>query len=81
MFLDSGFVGSAFLLYTASAVAVVLVLVLYCEPRYGQTNIMVYIGVCSIFGSLTVRKLNSCSFTVFLVTEILYQSAICLELI
>lgn len=44
----------AFLLYTASAIAVVLVLVLYCEPRYGQTNIMVYIGICSIIGSLTV---------------------------
>ncbi|KAK3030303.1 hypothetical protein RJ639_038396 [Escallonia herrerae] len=37
----------------ASAVAVVLVLVLYCEPRYGQTNIMIYIGVCSVIGSLT----------------------------
>ncbi|KAK3039292.1 hypothetical protein RJ639_026676 [Escallonia herrerae] len=44
----------AFLLYTASAIAVVLVLVLYCEPRYGQTNIMIYIGVCSVIGSLTV---------------------------
>lgn len=47
-------IGPAFLLYTASAIAVVLVLVLYCEPRYGQTNIMVYIGICSIIGSLTV---------------------------
>lgn len=46
--------GPAFLLYTASAIAVVLVLILYCEPRFGQTNIMVYIGICSIIGSLTV---------------------------
>ncbi|GER30787.1 hypothetical protein STAS_06732 [Striga asiatica] len=30
----------AFLMYMASIAAVVLVLVLYCEPRYGQTNIM-----------------------------------------
>ncbi|KAG6432693.1 hypothetical protein SASPL_104277 [Salvia splendens] len=44
----------AFLLYIASAVVVVLVLVLCCEPHYGQTDIMVYIGVCSIVGSLTV---------------------------
>lgn len=44
----------AFLLYTASAVAVALVLILYCAPRYGQTNILVYIGICSIIGSLTV---------------------------
>lgn len=38
----------------ASTIAVVLALVLYCEPRYGQTNIMIYIGVCSVIGSLTV---------------------------
>ncbi|GMP47669.1 hypothetical protein CsSME_00015575 [Camellia sinensis var. sinensis] len=30
-------------LATQPAAAVVLVLVLYCEPRYGQTNIMVYV--------------------------------------
>ncbi len=46
--------GPAFLLYTVSAIAIVLVLIFYCEPRFGQTNIMVYIGVCSIIGSLTV---------------------------
>ncbi|CAK9142765.1 unnamed protein product [Ilex paraguariensis] len=49
----------AFLLYTASAIAVVLVLVLYCGPRYGQTNIMVYIGICSIIGSLTIKGSSS----------------------
>lgn len=53
--------GPAFLLYTASAIAVVLVLVLYCEPRYGQTNLMVYIGVCSINGSITVSILYTSS--------------------
>ncbi|KAL8486031.1 hypothetical protein ACS0TY_028075 [Phlomoides rotata] len=49
----------AVLLYIASAVAVVLVLVLYLEPRYGQTNIMVYIGVCSITGSITVMSIKA----------------------
>ncbi|XP_039158037.1 probable magnesium transporter NIPA7 isoform X2 [Eucalyptus grandis] len=43
----------AFLLYTASVVAVALVLILYCAPRYGQTNILVYVGICSTIGSLT----------------------------
>ncbi|MBA0652421.1 hypothetical protein Goklo_019684 [Gossypium klotzschianum] len=43
----------AFLLYTASAIATALVLILYCAPRYGQTNIIVYIGICSVIGSLT----------------------------
>ncbi|XVF16955.1 hypothetical protein REPUB_Repub10bG0075300 [Reevesia pubescens] len=45
----------AFLLYAASAVAIALVLILYCAPRYAQTNIMVYIGICSVIGSLTIR--------------------------
>nr|GMD79295.1 probable magnesium transporter NIPA6 [Ipomoea batatas] len=49
----------AFLLYAAASMAIVLVLVLYCEPRYGQTNIMVYIGICSIVGSLTVMSIKA----------------------
>ncbi|EYU23941.1 hypothetical protein ABFS82_14G316900 [Erythranthe guttata] len=59
----------AFLLYTASAAAVVLVLVLYCEPRYGQTNIMVYIGVCSIIGSLTVMSIKAIGIAIKLTLE------------
>ncbi|KAK9732951.1 hypothetical protein RND81_04G033800 [Saponaria officinalis] len=49
----------AFLLYTASVIAVALVLILYCAPRYGQTNILVYIGICSIIGSLTVMSVKA----------------------
>ncbi|PIA40970.1 hypothetical protein AQUCO_02300026v1 [Aquilegia coerulea] len=48
----------AFLVYTALAVASVLVLMFHCAPSYGQTNILVYIGICSIIGSLTV--INQC---------------------
>lgn len=59
----------AFLLYTASAIAVVLVLVLYCEPRYGQTNMMVYIGVCSINGSLTVMSVKAIGIAIKLTLE------------
>uniref|UniRef100_A0A5B7B3J2 Probable magnesium transporter n=1 Tax=Davidia involucrata TaxID=16924 RepID=A0A5B7B3J2_DAVIN len=59
----------AFLLYTASAIAVVLVLVLYCEPRYGQTNIMVYIGICSIIGSLTVMSIKAIGIAIKLTLE------------
>ncbi|XP_042037002.1 probable magnesium transporter NIPA6 [Salvia splendens] len=58
-----------FLLYIASAVAVVLVLVLYCEPRYGQTNIMVYIGVCSIIGSVTVMSIKAVGIAIKLTLE------------
>lgn len=49
----------AFLLYTAAAIAIVLVLIFYSGPRYGQTNIMVYIGICSIIGSLTVMSIKA----------------------
>jgi hypothetical protein len=59
----------AFLLYTASAIAVVLVLVLYCEPRYGQTNLMVYIGVCSINGSITVMSIKAIGIAIKLTLE------------
>ncbi|WCJ30011.1 DNA polymerase zeta catalytic subunit [Euphorbia peplus] len=30
-----------------------LTLVLHFEPRYGQTNILVYLGICSLAGSVT----------------------------
>lgn len=59
----------AFLLYTASAVAVVLVLVLYCEPRFGQTNIMVYVGICSVIGSLTVMSIKAIGIAIKLTLE------------
>ncbi|XP_042008804.1 probable magnesium transporter NIPA6 [Salvia splendens] len=59
----------AFLFYVASAVAVVLALVLYCEPRYGQTNIMIYIGVCSVVGSLTVMSVKALGIAIKLTLE------------
>ncbi|KHN10351.1 DUF246 domain-containing protein [Glycine soja] len=49
----------AFLSYTASTIAVTLFLVLYCAPRYGQTNILVYTGICSIVGSLTFMSVKA----------------------
>ncbi|KAM7276060.1 hypothetical protein ACFE04_017926 [Oxalis oulophora] len=49
----------AFLLYMAAAIAVTLVLIFFCVPRYGQTNILVYLGICSIIGSLTVMSIKA----------------------
>jgi hypothetical protein len=45
---------AAFLCYAAIVVAAALVLIYFVVPHHGQTNIMVYIGVCSLLGSLTV---------------------------
>ncbi|BAF27792.1 Os11g0197400, partial [Oryza sativa Japonica Group] len=47
-----------FLCYAAIVVAAALVLIYFVVPQHGQTNIMVYIGVCSLLGSLTVRFLS-----------------------
>ncbi|KAG9444204.1 hypothetical protein H6P81_015544 [Aristolochia fimbriata] len=59
----------AFLLYTASAIAVVLVLTLHCAPRYGQTNIMIYLGICSVIGSLTVMSIKAIGIAIKLTLE------------
>lgn len=45
---------TAFLIYVAATISIVLALTLHFEPRYGQTNMLVYLGICSLMGSLTV---------------------------
>lgn len=47
-----------FLCYALIVIALALVLVFYFVPRYGQTHILVYVGVCSLVGSLTVNFYN-----------------------
>ncbi|KAJ7537814.1 hypothetical protein O6H91_11G022900 [Diphasiastrum complanatum] len=46
----------AFVLYTLSVLAVVLVLVFHFAPRYGNTQVMVYVAICSLMGSLSVMS-------------------------
>lgn len=43
-----------FLVYSAVILIAVLVLIFYYEPRYGKTHLIVYVGICSLMGSLTV---------------------------
>ncbi|XP_031286006.1 probable magnesium transporter NIPA6 isoform X1 [Pistacia vera] len=64
----------AFLLYVGSVVAVALVLILYCAPRYGQTNIMIYIGICSVIGSLTVMSVKAIGIAIKLTLEGINQA-------
>lgn len=45
---------AAFLLYAALVITATFILIFHFIPLYGQTHIMVYIGVCSLVGSLTV---------------------------
>jgi magnesium transporter len=40
--------------YAAVVIAIVAILVYRFVPLYGQTHVMVYIGVCSLVGSISV---------------------------
>ncbi|OMO92168.1 Magnesium transporter NIPA [Corchorus capsularis] len=43
-----------FLVYTLLVVILVSILIFRYVPRYGQTHMIVYVGICSLMGSLTV---------------------------
>ncbi|XP_078433878.1 putative magnesium transporter NIPA6 [Wolffia australiana] len=64
----------AFLLYTASTVAASLVLMLNLSPRYGQTNIIVYVGICSLIGSLTVMSIKAVGIAIKLTLQGINQT-------
>ncbi|CAM6126564.1 unnamed protein product [Calypogeia fissa] len=49
----------AFLLYTVSVAAVVLLLIFHFVPRWGHTQVMVYVGICSLMGSLSVMSVKA----------------------
>ncbi|XP_044980575.1 probable magnesium transporter NIPA4 isoform X2 [Hordeum vulgare subsp. vulgare] len=49
----------AFLSYATVVVVAALFLIYFVVPQHGQTNIMVYIGVCSLLGSLTVMSVKA----------------------
>ncbi|KFK39685.1 magnesium transporter nipa2 [Arabis alpina] len=48
-----------FLVYSALILIVVLVLIFYYAPRYGKTHMLVYVGICSLMGSLTVMSVKA----------------------
>ncbi|XP_050107726.1 probable magnesium transporter NIPA6 isoform X3 [Malus sylvestris] len=66
---------TAFLIYVAVTISLVLVLVLHFEPQYGQTNILVYLGICSLMGSLTVVSIKAIGIAIKLTLEGVSQIA------
>ncbi|XP_077241435.1 putative magnesium transporter NIPA6 isoform X2 [Tasmannia lanceolata] len=64
----------AFLSYAASAVTISLVLMFYFAPRYGQTNIMVYLSICSVIGSLTIVSIKAIGIAIKLTFEGISQA-------
>uniref|UniRef100_A0A2P2K516 Probable magnesium transporter n=1 Tax=Rhizophora mucronata TaxID=61149 RepID=A0A2P2K516_RHIMU len=65
----------AFLVYVAATLSIVLALVLYFEPRFGQTNILVYLGICSSMGSVTVVSIKAIGIAIKLTLEGISQLA------
>ena len=50
-----------FLLYASFAIMVAVYLIYWVSPVYGQTNILVYIAICSLIGSLSVMACKGLS--------------------
>ena len=50
-----------FLLYALFAILVAVYLIYWISPLYGQTNILVYIAICSLIGSLSVMACKGLS--------------------
>ncbi|KAL2346056.1 hypothetical protein Fmac_000056 [Flemingia macrophylla] len=58
-----------FLAYVAATGSVVLALILHFEPRHGQKNMLVYLGICSLTGSLTVMSTKAIGIAIKLTLE------------
>ncbi|ONI14041.1 hypothetical protein PRUPE_4G259000 [Prunus persica] len=49
----------AFLLYVGSVVVLVFILVFHFAPQCGHTNVLVFTGICSLMGSLSVMSVKA----------------------
>ncbi|XP_048851012.1 magnesium transporter NIPA4 isoform X1 [Brienomyrus brachyistius] len=47
-----------FLVYASILLVACLILIFYFSPRIGQTNILVYISICSLLGAFTVSSVK-----------------------
>ncbi|KAK2641055.1 hypothetical protein Ddye_022818 [Dipteronia dyeriana] len=49
----------AFLLYVGSVIVLVFILIFHCVPRWGHTNVLIFTGICSLMGSLSVMSVKA----------------------
>nr|XP_025884051.1 probable magnesium transporter NIPA4 isoform X3 [Solanum lycopersicum] len=49
----------AFLLYATLVIVAVVVIIVQYAPKYGQTHIIAYVGVCSLVGSIGVMSVQA----------------------
>ncbi|GAV70296.1 Mg_trans_NIPA domain-containing protein [Cephalotus follicularis] len=59
----------AFLLYVGSVIALVFMLVFHFAPRCGHTNVLVFVGICSLMGSLSVMSVKALGISLKLTFE------------
>ncbi|CAI0548669.1 unnamed protein product [Linum tenue] len=48
-----------FLFYVASVIVLVFILVFLYAPQYGNSNVLVFTGICSLMGSLSVMSVKA----------------------
>ncbi|TKY59976.1 magnesium transporter NIPA4 [Spatholobus suberectus] len=58
-----------FLIYSVVVVVLVCVLIFYYVPRCGQTHLIIYVGICSLTGSITVMGVKAVSIAIKLTLE------------
>lgn len=64
----------AFMIYVVASLSIVAALILHFEPRYGQSNVLVYLAICSLMGSLTVVSIKAIGIAIKLTLESTYFS-------
>ena len=47
---------TSFVVYTVFVIILSVFLILHTAPRYGNTNILVYLAICSLIGSMSVQS-------------------------
>lgn len=58
-----------FLLYVVLAIGVALVLIIHTAPRHGTSNVLVYVAICSLVGSLSVMSCKALGIALKLTAE------------
>ncbi|KAK9287939.1 hypothetical protein L1049_016384 [Liquidambar formosana] len=48
-----------FIVYTCIVLILVLILIFRLVPRYGESHMIIYVGICSLMGSLTVMSVKA----------------------
>mmetsp|Transcript_801 Transcript_801/g.2956 ORF Transcript_801/g.2956 Transcript_801/m.2956 type:complete len:369 (+) Transcript_801:201-1307(+) len=59
----------AFTMYTVAVVGTALVLIFWTAPKYGNTQVLVYVGICSLIGSLSVMSCKALGIAIKLTFE------------